>query len=302
MSAFQRVCQAASACAASAGSSNNPETSNLPQPIMSIQIVSDLHLEVPVSYDAFDIPPRAPYLALLGDIGNVAKHKLDFFGFLRRQLRQFRVVLFVPGNHEAYHSTWQETQVMLCDFESEVLGDTSLGKFVLLDHAAFRIPDSSRNIIMLGCSLFSFVPPEYEQHVSIGLNDFSNIGGWTVKAHNAAHKRSLEWLNARVAKLEQENDVEIVILTHWSPSQDPRAVEARYRGSPITSAFSTDLAGERCFRSGKVKLWAFGHTHYNVDFLFERDGAAGPLRLLANQRGSYFAQAKSFDVEKAVEL
>ncbi|KAK4447377.1 hypothetical protein QBC34DRAFT_440128 [Podospora aff. communis PSN243] len=269
---------------------------------MSIQIISDLHLEVPVSYDAFDIPPRAPYLALLGDIGNVAKHKLDFFGFLRRQLRQFRAVLFVPGNHEAYHSTWQETQLLLCDFESEVLGDSSLGDFVLLDHAAFRIPDTSRNIVILGCSLFSFVPPEREQDVSIGLNDFSYIGGWSVETHNAAHKRSLEWLNTRVAKLKQEDDVEILILTHWSPSRDPRAVEARHRDSPITSAFSTDLSGEKCFHSGRVKVWAFGHTHHNVDFLFERGDGAGPLRLLANQRGYYFAQSKNFDVEKVVEL
>ncbi|KAK0610818.1 calcineurin-like phosphoesterase [Immersiella caudata] len=269
---------------------------------MSIQIVSDLHLEVPMGYDIFTIPPRAPYLALLGDIGNVAKHKTDFLGFLRLQLRQFRAVLFVPGNHEAYGSTWQETQLILCDFESEVRADPSLGEFVLLDHATFRIPDISRKIVFLGCSLFSFVPPESERDVEIRLNDFSNIGGWSVEAHNAAHKRSLDWLNARVAELEQEEDVKMVILTHWSPSLDPRATEARHRGGPISSAFSTDLSGERCFRSGKVNVWAFGHTHYNVDFSVERDGGAGPLRLITNQRGYYFAQAKGFEVEKTIEL
>ncbi|QPG94137.1 hypothetical protein C2857_004943 [Epichloe festucae Fl1] len=44
---------------------------------MDIQIFSDLHLESPKAYDLYNIPPKAPYLALalLGDIGNVVAHK-----------------------------------------------------------------------------------------------------------------------------------------------------------------------------------------------------------------------------------
>ena len=53
--------------------------------------------------------PKAPYLALLGDIGNVASHKDDCLAFLTRQLNQFRAVLFILGNHEAYYSNWPET-------------------------------------------------------------------------------------------------------------------------------------------------------------------------------------------------
>jgi hypothetical protein len=34
----------------------------------------------------------------------------------------------------------------------------------------------------------------------------------------------------------------------------------------------------------------------------EREGGAGPLRLLANQRGYYFAQSEGFDGEKTVEV
>ena len=71
---------------------------------MALQILSDLHLEVPNAYDIFKIVPTAPYLALLGDIGNVVPHKDDFLAFLTLQLKQFRVLLFVSGNHEAYDS------------------------------------------------------------------------------------------------------------------------------------------------------------------------------------------------------
>lgn len=120
-------------------------------------------------------------------------------------------------------------------------------------------------------------------------------------AHNEAHRRDVAWLNAQVAELEG-SDVDIIVLSHWSPTRAARAGDPRHAGSPVTSAFATDLSGEKCFSSGKVKVWAFGHTHYNCDFVLEREGGAGPLRLVANQRGYYFAQSEGFDSEKTVEV
>ena len=263
---------------------------------MAVQILSDLHLEAEKSYDAFEIIPKAPYLALLGDIGNIAHHKDELLGFLTRQLRQFRAVLFVPGNHEAYHSSWPEALQVLRLFEEDVRKDASLGEFVLLDRTVFRVPDT--NTVILGCSLFSFVPPQSHKEVGLKLNDFPQTSGWNVDAHNEAHKRDVAWLNAQVADLEQ-SDVKIMIFSHWSPSTDARATDPRHVGSSISSAFSTDLSKEPCFKSGKVKVWAFGHTHYNCDFELKRKGSAGPLRLLANPRG-YFAQAARYDGEKIV--
>lgn len=52
---------------------------------MAVQILSDLHLESPKGYDIFEMAPNAPYLALLGDIGNVVVHKTEFFAFLTTQ-------------------------------------------------------------------------------------------------------------------------------------------------------------------------------------------------------------------------
>ena len=264
-------------------------------PTMAVQLVADLHLEAPKSYDIFEILPKAPYLALLGDIGNAVSHQDDYLAFLTVQLRQFRVVMLVPGNHEPYHSSWDQTLDLLRTFEQDVSKDFSLGEFVLLDRTVFRLPDS--NTVILGCSLFSAVPAESEMNVSMGLNDFFHIKDWDVSAHNKAHKRDLTWLNEQVAALEGSCDV--MIFTHWSPSTDSRAVDPRHAGSPIGSAFSTYLTAEECFKDSKVKVWAFGHTHYNCDFMVERS-AVSPLRLLANQRGYYFAQAEGYDGEKTV--
>ncbi|KAH6886366.1 Metallo-dependent phosphatase-like protein [Thelonectria olida] len=253
---------------------------------MEIQIIADLYLENPKVYDIYDIVPKAPYLALLGDIGNIVAHEDDYYEFLTRQLKQFRVVFLVAGNHEPYHASWPEALEIFHYFEDRVRKDSSIGEFVFLDRRAYQLPDT--NVVILGCSLFSFVPSERQNDVSMGLNDFYQTDEWTVIKHNEAHQRDLAWLNDQVAELEN-SDVSVMIFTHWSPSIDSRAIDPRHLGSSITSAFSTDTSKEICFRSDKVKLWAFGHTHYNCDFVVERGDGAGPLRLLANQRGYYFA-------------
>lgn len=264
---------------------------------MAVQILSDLHLEAPKAYDVFEIIPKAPYVALLGDIGNIEKHKDDCLAFLTKQLEQFRAVLFVPGNHEAYHSDWLTTLAILRAFEEDVRRDDCLGEFIVLDRTAYRLPDT--NIFLLGCSLFSHVPSDKEIGVSLRLNDFMQTTKWDVDKHNEAHRRDLAWLNEKVAELEG-TDVKIMIFSHWSPSLDARANDQKHTGSPITSAFATDLSSEPCFKSDAVKVWAFGHTHYNCDFEVAREVGVGTLRLLANQRGYYFAQADGFDREKVV--
>lgn len=250
---------------------------------MALQILSDLHLESPKGYDVFEIEPRAPYLALLGDIGTVGPHKAELLAFLTAQLSQFRAVLFVPGNHEAYHVSWPDILGTLRDFEQLVRADASLGDFVLLDRAVFR-PDvnvdvddaANGSVVVLGRSLFSAVPADSADVVGYRLNDpLRTGGGWDVASHNAAHARDQQWLNAQVAALENDPAVEsIAVLTHWSPTRDPRAADPRHAGSDITSAFATDLSGEDCFRSPKVKVWAFGHTHWNCDFTAERTEAS----------------------------
>ena len=282
---------------------------------MAVQIVSDLHLEAPKAYDVFDIVPRAPVLALLGDIGNAEPHASGLAAFLERQLRQFQAVLLVPGNHEAYHSTWPRTLAILQSLEEDVnerraAGDAALGELVVLDRRLYSVPgpgglSSPSGTVVLGCSLFSHVPPERAAAVGMGLNDFFHIGnGWDVAAHNRAHARDLAWLNEVVAMLHMSSDVRaIIIVTHWCPSLDARARDPQHTSDALTSAFATDLSGEVCFRTPKVKVWAFGHTHYNCDFVVGReDSGAAPLRLVTNQRGYYFAQAVGYDNDKTLEV
>lgn len=155
---------------------------------MSIQILSDLHLEIFAGYDTHEITPTAPYLALLGDIGTFGKHEAEVLEFLTRQLRLFRVVFFVPGNHEAYRTTWDNTIAALERFgrHAEEL-DESHGKFVLLNRRSFSIPE--RNLIVLGCSLFSEIQRDKKSIIRARLNDFYHTDDWDCETHNTAHMK-----------------------------------------------------------------------------------------------------------------
>lgn len=267
---------------------------------MALQILSDLHLETPASYDLFKIPVQAPYLALLGDIGNVKDDGL--FNFIEAQLQEFQIVFFLLGNHEPYYSNWSTAWAKIRAF-SDMLNkkrqsrSEKLGKFVFLNQTRY---DLAPDITILGCTLYSQVTQAQEERVSFGLNDFYCIQDWTVEDHNAAHLADVEWLNHQVSDIVRSNPQQrIMVFTHHSPvGGDSRAIDPIHANSPISSAFATDLSGQLCWETDQVCLWAFGHTHYNCNFVDERTGK----RIVTNQRGYYFAQAKEFDLVKVVGL
>lgn len=265
---------------------------------MAIQILSDLHLETPIAYDLFDIPPKAPYLALLGDIGNVKDEGL--FAFLEAQLRKFQIVFFLLGNHEPYHSKWPTARNKMHEFSyavSKRKQSENFGEFVFLDQTRY---DLSLDVTVLGCTLLSQVTKAQEERVSFGLNDFYHIQDWTVEDHCSAHQADLAWLNHQVSEIVQTDPRrKIIVFTHHSPiAGDPRAVDPAHTNSPISSAFATDLTDAACWKAEQVRLWVFGHTHYNCDFVEERTGT----RVVANQRGYYFSQASGFDLAKVISM
>ncbi|KAK4224837.1 Metallo-dependent phosphatase-like protein [Podospora fimiseda] len=269
-------------------------------PPISFQIISDVHLESPKGYDVFLITPKAPYLALLGDIG-VVNHRDELTDFLLQQVAQFRIVFFVPGNHEAYGSEWRHVKELLdrvVDLtNSRRKKDPTIGQFVPLVRGRYDFHDEDGDkVTVLGCTLFSNVPEPSMMQVGLGLNDFYVTKGWTVADHNKEHLADLQWLNEQVVSLEGSGR-KIVIFTHHSPTIDERANDPRHAGSKISSGFRTDLSGEKCWKSTDVKLWAFGHTHYNCDYVDEHG-----KRVYTHQRGYYFAPAEGYDGERVVGL
>ncbi|KAH8424323.1 uncharacterized protein LDX57_002074 [Aspergillus melleus] len=265
---------------------------------MKIQIISDLHLESPAAYDVFEINPKAPYLALLGDIGYAKDEGL--YEFLRRQLKAFRIVFLVLGNHEAYNISWPETKSTISRFKKRMdhirgRGE-ELGELVILDQTRYDISPATT---ILGCTLFSQVAQAQKESVSFGLNDFYLIDDWTIEAHQEAHAADVAWLNQQIDHISRtEPERKVVVFTHFCPSIDDKVADPRHANSKISSAFMSDLSAEPCWENRAVKLWAFGHTHFNCDFQDAKTGKA----VTSNQRGYYFSQSEGFDCDKTFEV
>ncbi|KAF2811117.1 putative calcineurin-like phosphoesterase [Mytilinidion resinicola] len=271
---------------------------------VQLQLMSDLHLETPVTrptYSDFFITPQCPNLALLGDIGNVVDNRL--LDFLQIQVQHFEIVFFLLGNHEPYDSSFPVVIQRLREFEKEAnqahqSPDSGCGRFVFLDQTRFDISDS---VTILGCTFFSRIADEQKESVARFVSDFEEIEGWTIRQHNAAHEDDLAWLNAQVAAIEHDEPWRaIVVLTHHSPTLAPAANDARHLEDEngVRSAFVTDVSREQCWKSKSVRVWAFGHTHFNCDFEDEQTGK----RVVANQKGYSRTENATFDADKVVKI
>lgn len=147
------------------------------------------------------------------------------------------------------------------------MAPTSFGEFILLNRKRFDLSDT---VTILGCTLFSLVADSQRSTVSLFVSDFSNISDWTVDAHNVAHRADLEWLNHEVDAISRDSpDRMIVIFTHYSPTSLPEANNPEHQKDDrgVKTAFVTDLSRETCWTSPLVRLWTFGHTHFNCDFV-----------------------------------
>lgn len=233
----------------------------------------------------------------MGDIGHVGDERL--FNFLEKQLERYWVVYFLLGNHEPYHMSLAVAKAKVNAFAEKMKrlnAKSTIGKFVFLDQTRH---DLTGKLTILGCTLFSNVTDDQEDAVAGRLVDFKDILRWTVDDHNLAHESDLRWLNEQVAKIEREElERKIVIFTHHSPCGDARANNPKHQGSEVSSGFVTDLRGEVCWKSSAVRMWAFGHTHYNCDFEEEVTGK----RVLANQKGYLMIPQKTFNMKATYRL
>jgi len=251
-----------------------------------IQLVSDLHLEINQQYSSFTLPPSAPFLVLAGDIGRLVDNA-GYLAFLEQLAPQYEKIFLVLGNHEFYNTSYESGLEKARALEKE----PSLGaKVVLLQNGRWDDPNS--NLTILGCTLWSAIPPAASDLIRARVSDFMEISGWNVEKHNQLHAEDVEWLREQIQQIDTLPGPQraVVVATHYAPfirgSSDPRHAE-----SPLTPAFATELLAQGGWKH--VKAWIFRHTHHSKDCV--RDG----IRVVANQRGYVFPGARSLPTPAA---
>ncbi|KAH8768948.1 Metallo-dependent phosphatase-like protein [Diaporthe sp. PMI_573] len=243
-----------------------------------VQIMSDLHLEVGQQYQTFDFPVAGRLLILAGDIGRLIDYE-DYRTFLERQVGRFDKVGLVLGNHEFFGLSYKEG----ISRAKQLSREPSLeAKLVLLDRAVWT--DETSGSIVMGCTLWSFIPDSARAVVESKVSDYKKIEGWSVDMHNQRHTEDAAWLASKLQSLSknikvnhhQQQGRNILVVTHHAPSLTGTSAP-EHANNPWTPAFATDLLPR--LNTDRVKTWVFGHTHHTTE-LFS-DG----VRLIANQRG-----------------
>ncbi|KAJ5951083.1 calcineurin-like phosphoesterase [Penicillium vulpinum] len=265
------------------------------QPSVSIQILSDLHLEVNRQYTLFDVPVVSKYLLLAGDIGRLADYD-EYLAFLHKQTEKFELVFLILGNHEFYGGSFASAFETVRRLEQE---PSLNGRLVLLHQRRYDIPDS--NVTILGCTLWSDIPENSKDIVHYKIKDFQKIKDWTIDEHNAAHKSDLSWLHKEVQSIYNTHKINptklskrsVLVATHHAPAMH-RTSSPQHAQNPWSAAFATDLLSQPW---NGVNTWVFGHTHYSTEF--KEKG----IRVVSNQRGyvlPWSNEAKGFDAKKVI--
>ena len=284
--------------------------SHAPVSGVGFQIMSDLHLEFHFAtpprgsapgYDVFVPPAIADNLALLGDIGLIADRE-KLFEFLERQLPRFKRVFFVAGNHEFYRSaSYEEGLEKMTAFAARMAerrqSDETIAEFIFLNRTRYDIPGS--DVTILGCTLWSNIPPEDHDLLKATMNDFRRIGGWSPARCTQTHFEDVAWLESQLEEIQSQDPArKIAIFSHHAPTLDGTS-NPQHHDSPIACGFATELStNSKLWKPQSLKLWAFGHTHWCCDRL------VNGVRVFANQHGYQGIEtrmtASEFDISSIV--
>lgn len=239
---------------------------------MRLHILSDLHLEFLRDPSEFSLPDvGADILVLAGDIHKHTRG-IEWASEIRRQ-RGYEVI-YVAGNHEYYHS---HISGLPGQFRKVALAQG----IHYLDNTAVTL----NGVRFLGSTLwtdFQLNGPGELAHMSMraaaeAMNDF-----WIIRAEGGAeftprdsvglHRVARTWLESELAT---PHNGPKVVVTHHLPH--PGSVAERFRGSPMSPAFASDLSA--LIEQYQPELWIHGHTHDRLDY------KVGRTRVVCNPMG-----------------
>jgi predicted phosphodiesterase len=216
---------------------------------LSVQYLSDVHLETrspaEVEAEIGALERHAPILILGGDIGNPAHP--SYFRFLAAAAARFDLVVLIAGNHEFYGSSLEET---VAEIRALV---RSLPNVVFLHNERHSSP--ALPVHIFGGTMWSDVLPEEQARVEAILSDHARILGFDAAASRNEHAVFVDLLEAELRACEGDGKP-FLVVSHHLPLR--RLVDARYAGSPINSAFASDV---RLAEDARVAAWFYGHTH-----------------------------------------
>lgn len=230
------------------------------------QVVSDLHIEYKndETPDPLDfIEPKEDILIMAGDIGSVYK-PIQLIKFLRKVCKLFKMVVYVPGNHEYYvmpdipPKPFYILQERLRDICKGIPG------LYLLDNDSLLID----NVYIAGTTLWSDPKIQLPRYLV-------RIHGMNTDKYKSLHNDSVEYIEQSISYC-KKNGYKLLMISHYPPTYDVlKGTSKRVR---LHSMYATDM--EYLLSRDNVDTWVCGHVHKNFDFITTLG-----TRVLGNQKG-----------------
>ena len=243
---------------------------------MKLRILSDLHLEFHydggLSFIRDQKDSGYDVLILAGDI--TSHNNLSFVLSNFRESCEERPIIFVPGNHEYYHTSPKKLNLELkklskLDSRLHILDNKS----IIVDNKKF-----------VGSTLWYRHSGTIEPHDHL-LNDFTiieNFREW-ISEHS---RKSAAYLDKQIKKCD-------VVITHHLPSYN--SVHSFFKDSILNKYFVHDL--HPLLETCNAKLWIHGHTHKSMDYV------VGTTRVVCNPFGYLRREQNSqFNEKLTIEI
>jgi len=265
------------------------------------------------------VTPTAPILALLGDIGipthpgykrfllHQAK-RFDAVLVLTGNHEFYDSVPPGPPPQPKEYDKWAAVEAArprhgVEDMEQVIESLCALHPALhYVDNRVVRLGRDVDAPALLCTPLWSHIPRTAMSHVGRCLNDYTmalkriadgsvvsetapkNVDGQALRSLTPEdtsnyHRLAVDWLKREIARLRGDCPA-MAVMSHHTPAMVGTS-HPRFEGKNADAtqhAFSTDLSSLFA-TAAEVKVWAYGHTHFNNDRLV--DGT----RLVSNQRG-----------------
>jgi len=241
-------------------------------PVFDLQICSDLHVEFHQFDSSTAVTPKAPYLALLGDIGVVADEPV-YQNFLLSEAKKFKKVFVIAGNHEYYKNDLEQTESTI----SKIC--ESHPNLVFLNKTSLLVD----GVRILGATLWGKIDPKDKQLFERCISDYryimkqnsdnTELIPYTIEDTNTIHDDHVNFLREEIEKAKQ-NSEPVIVFTHHAPST---RYGCNHPEEPSFLSFSCSELSE--FFGPPVKAWCYGHTHWFKDLTIKG------TRVVSNPKG-----------------
>ena len=271
---------------------------------MKINLVSDLHINVrDIELPGGDVLiiagdcMEAGHLRLAENAGKNVFMADRYRRFASEEMTKYRKVVYIMGNHEHYHNTFETTYKWI----SKILPDN----VHFLDNDNVQIDD----VYFWGGTMWTDMHrrcPITTTQVGMMMNDFHLIryedskrvnNYWTNKFTPYCAIQENTFAVQQLSNfLADHRDDKVVVVSHHAPT--PQSVNEKYRSEYYLNGGYHNHLQDLIMDNPQIKAWVHGHMHDPVDYM------VGETRVLCNPRGyaGHEQRAEEFDPGFAFEV